>query len=278
MDKQFWFSIRDDKFMPPAGHNVLALTEGLFSYLGSTDPELRDAIAYETFANWLDQDVYSPDEMRGYILRLLINLQEGLGERDTDTVFLRSFSALSLAEVVNHDNQEPFLDSDEVHNLLEKGLAYLEAEADPRGYVPDKGWAHALAHTADLLMVLGQNRFLNAADLAAILYGITDKLIQPTGWVYVHGEDDRLVRAVLAILRRKLLESDDVKNWLGTFTAPKSSSWKASFEDEAMNHAYFNTRTFLRSFYLRASRSDGLANKDELVSTLLAALQDLKQF
>src|SRR3972149_298850 len=193
MDKQFWLDIRENKFALPAGHSTGLLTEELFSYLESTDPELRDLIAYETFANWLEQGLYTTDELRAYILRLILNLQNELGERDTDSVFTRAFSMLFLAEIVHYDNQHPFLDKDEALNILAKGLNYLEEEKDPRGYVPEKGWAHALAHTSDLLYVLAGNRNLSREHLEQILQGIASKLIVPTDWVYVHGEDDRLV-------------------------------------------------------------------------------------
>src|SRR5688572_713429 len=92
MDKQFWFDIRDNKYAIPEGYSIAELTEELFSYIGSLDPELRDAVAYETFANWLDKDKYTLEQIRPYIPRLVINLQEGLGEQDNDGVFLRAFS------------------------------------------------------------------------------------------------------------------------------------------------------------------------------------------
>ncbi|MBA2286746.1 MAG: DUF2785 domain-containing protein [Ktedonobacteraceae bacterium] len=39
-----------------------------------------------------------------------------------------------------------------------------------------KGWAHSAAHTADLLMVLANNRDLDAADLERILNAIAAKV------------------------------------------------------------------------------------------------------
>lgn len=278
MDKQQWQEVRENGFRPPQGASVPVLTEELLSYVGSTDPELRDTIAYEVFANWLEQGQFTGEQLRAYTLRLIANLQEGLGERDTDAVFLRSFSALFLAEIVQYDNQHPFADEDELQRALARALEYLESEQDARGYVDGKGWAHALAHTADWLYVLGQSRHLGRAELAALLAAVRAKLIRPAGWVYIHGEDDRLVRAVMAVFQRNLLDAGDLRTWLTSFDMPEQGSWKGSFEQESLQRSYFNTRTFLRSLYVKANQSDDLVHKDELVPAILDALQSIRQF
>ncbi len=274
MDKQFWLDIRENNFALPPGQSAGPLTEELFSYLESTDPDLRDLIAYETFSNWLEQGLYSSNELRAYILRLILNLQNGIGERDTDTVFTRTFSALFLAEIVNYDNRHPFLDKDEVLNILAKGLNYLEEEMDPRGYVPEKGWAHALAHTADLLYVLASNRYLARENLEQILKQIAVKLIAPTDWVYIHGEDDRLVRAVIAAYQRHLASQD----WLTIITADGNNTWRDSFMDLFLQNAFFNSKTFLRSLYLHILQTEELANKDHILESVQKSLQALRQF
>jgi Protein of unknown function (DUF2785) len=274
MDKQFWLDIRETNFALPPEQSVEPLTEELFSYLEHTDPDLRDLIAYETFSNWLEQGLYSSSELRAYILRLILNLQNGLGERDTDTVFARTFSALFLAEIVHYDNKHPFLDKDEVLNILAKGLNYLEEEMDPRGYVPEKGWAHALAHTADLLYVLASNRFLARENLEQILKQIAVKLTAPTDWVYIHGEDDRLVRAVIAVYQRHLVSQD----WLAIITPDGNNGWKDSFMDLSLQNAFFNSKTFLRSLYLRILQTEELASEDNILESIQQSLQVLRQF
>jgi len=46
MEKQFWKAIQDNECKIPDGHTVNSLTPELLSFLGSTDPELRDDLAY----------------------------------------------------------------------------------------------------------------------------------------------------------------------------------------------------------------------------------------
>ena len=271
MEKSSWLEIRQKQFRPPEGQNLAALTEELLGYLGSTEPELRDTIGYETFATWLGEGLYSPDELRAYSLRLQLNLQEGLGEPESDSLFLRAFSVLCLAEIIESDNQRPFLDADEVRNILSKGLAYLEAEADPRGYVPGKGWGHALAHTADLLFVLARSPHLHADDLARILNGIAERLVTSTHWLYVHGEDDRLARAVMTVFERDLLDAKTLQAWLAALTSPLEQGWKEAWTEEGRTAAFFNTRNFLRSLMIRVINSAALPHHAELQSLLAEA-------
>jgi hypothetical protein len=280
MDKASWYEIRENKYAIPAGEEIGALTEELISYIDSPDPELRDAIGYETFANWLDQDRYSPEIIRTYIPRLAVNLQSGLGERDTDSVFTRAFSALYLAEIIHHDNQDPFLEKEEVHSIFAKALTYLAEERDPRGYVTGKGWAHALAHTADLLSVLASNRYLARTELEQLLGAITEKVTQPTDWVYIHDEDDRLVRAAIAAHLRKIMDEFFLKQWLNSFLYAdgRKRAWKNSFQDPAAHNAYANTRNFLRSLHLRAAQSERLFARDFLLQELRTTMEELRQY
>ncbi len=221
MDKLFWKTIQENKYAIPIGHTPTSLTAELFSYLGSTDPELRDQIAYEAFANFLQRDYFSLEEIEIYIANLLANLDIGIGEVESDSVFLRSFSALFLAEIVHNDNKTPLLKEPLIQTILEKGLWYLASEQDLRGYVEGKGWAHALAHTADLLLVLGKSLSTGESDHSLILIGMSEKLIQSTTWVYVYGEDERLSKAALEILRRGTLSATFVRQWLDSFLQTK---------------------------------------------------------
>src|SRR5215216_2732223 len=169
MDKEFWGSLAKNDYKIPEGHTLENLTEILFSYLASTDPQLRDDIAYVVYANWLKLEMFSSEMVRAHVEILLSNLDKGIGETESDTVFLRAFSVLLLAEIVHNDNNKPLLGKDPVNKILEKGIWYIGAEKDPRGYVPGKGWAHALAHTADLMLVLARNQYINGGDLWSIL-------------------------------------------------------------------------------------------------------------
>ncbi len=279
MDKEFWVSISNNEYAVPEGYSLENLTGLLFSYLGSTDPELRDEIAYIVYANWLKRDLYTEEAIQSHIDLLLSNLKKGIGETDSDTVFLRAFSILLLAEIVHNDNKKSFLEKEQIKRILEKGLEYLEAERDPRGYVPVKGWAHALAHTADLLLVLAHNLNTEEADLLSLLNAISDKMVHSTNHVYIHGEDERLASAVLEILRRDLIPLEKVEAWTRACTAPDGLDWKGVYIDEERNRAFQNTRNLLRSIHLQLLLDEeNLPQREQLIHIYLDALRDLKTY
>jgi hypothetical protein len=279
MDRDFWVSIARNGFQIPDGYTLTNLTDILFSYLGSTDPVLRDEIAYIVYANWLKQEVYSSDELKSQVERLLSNLDKGIGETDSDTVFLRTFSILLLAEIVHNDNKKPILEKDQIKKILEKGIWYLRAEEDSRGYVPVKGWAHALAHTADLLLVLAKNRNIGEADLSSMLSAISTKITRSTNHIYIHGEDERMASTVLEILRRDLVPLDQVETWTKSFTTPDGKDWKGAYLDEERNRAFQNTRNLLRSAHLALLvQPSEFPSRESLMGLVLNSIQSVHPY
>jgi hypothetical protein len=251
IDRSFLRFLVDSRALPQ-GEWVRELTPGLLSWLGSTDAELRDEFAYPILTAWIERGQYGPDELREVVGQMLANLGEGLGESGTDTVFLRSFSVLILMEVVARDNAEPFLDQAEVRELLGGALDYLRRERDLRGWVPEFGWAHAVAHTADLLMMLARSRHLGAEELDGLLDGIADRLLTRSDTVFLHQEDERLAYAVLNVLRRGLLDPEAVGRWLGRFARPSGhESWQPVFAEPGLTVARANVTGFLRSLYFQ---------------------------
>jgi hypothetical protein len=275
MDKQFWETLIQNDYEIPDDFSLDELTAEIFSYLGNTDPELRDDIGYILYANWLEMGYYSQAEIQEHNQSLLKNLDVGIGETESDTIFLRSFSALFLAEIIHNDNKDPQLGKNQIQEILEKGLAYLSAEKDPRGYVQSKGWAHALAHTADLMRVLSKNKHTGLVEHKEILNGIAKKLIASSGWVYVHGEDDRLSAAVLSILRRDMLPTNSIKEWAKSLTGSK---WKGAWTKEASTRAFFNVRNFLRSLYLQVVTEENLPIQGELEKLILKSILTLRPY
>ena len=277
MDKEFWAILAKNDDAIPAGHTLEELRKTLFGYLGSTDPELRDDTAYIVYANWLKREMFTKEEVHAHVDELLANLEKGIGETESDSVFLRTFSVLLLAEIVHNDNKKPLLEKDQIQSIIAKGLWYLDAEKDPRGHIPVKGWAHALAHTADLMMVLGKNRQTEKVDLEKILQGIANKLVHSTNWVYIHGEDDRLANAVIQILQRALVSTDFLGTWLKSFTTPEKS-WDGAYTDAGQSKAFHNSRNFLRSLSETIRTTEEMPKKEAIAKLVYDALDNLKPY
>lgn len=279
MDKEFWVAIARNDYAIPEGHTLENLTNILFSYLGSSDPELRDDIAYVVYANWLKQQRYPSEVIRAHVDQLLSNLEKGIGETSSDTVFLRTFSVLLLAEIVHNDNKKPLLESAQVKTILEKGIWYMTAEKDARGHVPVKGWAHALAHTADLMLVLARNRYIDAADLWSMLSTISNQIVHSTSHIYIQGEDERLANAVIEVIRRDAVSLNQLEAWAKTFSRPDGKDWKGAYVEEDRNRAYQNTRNVLRSLYLAIiSQPDEFPDREAIARVLLNTLNEIKRY
>jgi hypothetical protein len=209
---EFWRAIVKADFAPPSGADVPALAAELGDLLASPDPELRDEIAYSTLASWIYQrKILDAAALRPLTGSLIRNLRADVGSVDTDAVFRRSFSALTLSVVVARDNGDPVLDEAAHHELLDAALTYLDAEKDVRGHDESKGWIHSAAHTADLLKFLARSRFVSASDQARILTAIARKLNDSP--VFTYGEDERFARAALSIVNRKDFDGNAFVAW-----------------------------------------------------------------
>ena len=229
----------------PDNVDYWSVTLDMMAHLGSIDAELRDKLIYTTFTKWAHAGLYSSDQYHT-MLNILLDDQHllcGLGERDTDTVFMRSFSALLCVWPIYHHRQQPFLARHEVHATLDKVLEYFTRENDLRGYVEVKSWAHAIAHTADLLDELAQCEEIQRAGLLRILEAIQVKA-STIETIYTAEEDERLAYASLSLLGRDLLIEREIEPWIKSF-APieRVGEWR---------QRHLNTKNFLRSLYFQA--------------------------
>src|SRR5688500_329159 len=174
--KAEWTALRDAKFAVPAGETAFGLLQQMHALIGSTDPFLRDNVAYEAVAKWIYTDkLLSPDEQRTLLAQWTANLRHGIGEAGSDQTYLRSFSALNLSIVAARDNAASFLSQAEYEAFLGAMLEYLKDERDTRGYDTGKGWVHTAAHTADVLKFLARSPKLTPAGQKQLLDAIAAK-------------------------------------------------------------------------------------------------------
>lgn len=267
-DRAFWKSIVESGYRVPDGESAMALLGDLGDLLGSPDPELRDGFGYGIAARWIYVDeLLTPAELRELTDRWTANLKKGVGETGTDSVLLRSFSALDLSILAAQDNKSPFLDEAGFRKLLDAALRYLHDERDVRGYVPGKGWLHSAAHTADLLKFLARSPRLEPRDQARILEALGAKLDAPDGEVYRHGEDERMARAVLSILYRDDLDRTGFRDWLEDLGRLSTGLWEGELDPRRFAKVE-NAKNLLRCLFVLLSADDD--------ATRAAALQPIR--
>ena len=229
-DRAFWVSLHAAGFALPAGESALPLALEAAALLGSTDPELRDGIAYEALATWVyGEQRLDAAELNQLRTTLTSNARRGLGEAMGDGLFLRSFSVLALAVLAAEDLKSPFLDSQQFDGLVELAIDELGNERDLRGYVPGKGWGHATAHCADLVKFLARSHRLRPEQQSRMVNAIAERL-RSAGLVFVWGEDARLAAALTALAARSDAEPAAFLAWFKRLGAEHAALWSGAFD------------------------------------------------
>jgi len=252
-DKAYWKGISAAKFEVPAGETARGLAAELAANLGSADPELRDDLSFTILSSWIyDKKFLGPDDLRPLARTLEGHLRQGIEAPGTDDVLLRSFSALTLSTIAARDNVTPFSTAEEYGHLLDSALTYFRDERDTRRFDTQKGWIHTAAHTSDLLKFLARNPRLAIADQARILSALLAKN-RDAAAAYSQGEDERMARAAISILRRTDFDRDGFKTWL---SAAQSAATFPNPPAVATLRAQQNVRHLLSSLWIELSSDE----------------------
>ena len=248
MPQPYWKQVHASGLAVPSDRPLDDLTAELTRMLGDTDPETRDGTAYPTLATWVERGVYD-DLLVGLGDGMAAGLGVGLGERETDSVFRRSFSALVLGECIGRDNKRPLVAGNKVLDWGDRVATWLLRERDLRGFVPGKGWAHAVAHGADALGTLADSPHVSSPELTVILDVIADRLLLPVDRLFTNGEPDRLAAATLSVLRRNLLTMKVIEPWIARVAM--AAATPGSYDDRDPHLRGGNAEAYLRALYLQ---------------------------
>jgi hypothetical protein len=232
-------SLRDRDF-DVAEEDALPIALEIFDHLGSPDPELRDELGLTALGTWIvDHGRLRPDELQELRRRALGDrgIRFNLGASGDDTVFRRSFSLLVLAIVLVADKERRFLGESEFRDVVDGLVEYCEGERDARGFVPGRGWAHAVAHAADVADECATSRF-GTPEVCARLLSAFDRLVARADEVFQAEEDERIGIALAAMLATGRLTSQRLRAFLD--------------ERDLSDRAYrTNWKHILRSTYFR---------------------------
>ena len=178
------------------------LLQQMLLYIGSTDAELRDQLIYRTFITLLSEQYLNSTQLQ-YLFDMATSesyLYAQIGENNTDSVFTRSFSALLVAGILAKDNELHVLEEEGLNRFFKKIGRYLLQEKDLRGFVEGKGWAHSIAHGADLASTTIKHPKFDLQFAPFILHAL--KLVAWKDNVFVNDEEERLVTIIESLLLR----------------------------------------------------------------------------
>lgn len=242
-DKTFLRSLVDKGYTLPADTDPFAFARALLQNFSSTDEELRDELSYMILASGvIDKGRLTAQQLENLLSLVLDDdhLFYHIGDVDSDSVFMRSFSNLIVAAILYVDAKDQALSAQSVQKTLAALLRYARAERDWRGYIKGKGWAHAMAHLADALDVCAQNARLSTVDRQKIMELLRD-LAKVSTPLY-HEEDMRLATVAYHIIATREVDSSYLSNWLDhcfVLRDPDVATWRRAS----------NMKNFLRSLY-----------------------------
>ena len=234
--------------------DVWELTQRLLEpeYLGHPDPHIRDELVYPALYTWITQAL-SAEQVRS-VLRLLSDdnhLFFKFGQADDETVLVRSFTLLQIVAVLDRQQHEPCLATDEVQQLVPVLLRYLEGEQDLRGYDALLGWLHAAAHAADAVGTLATCHELSGAEVKALLGGLQSLMGRDRA--YTDGEDERIAVAMSNALLRTELTPVKRLEWLDSFREQVQAC--AELAMPAGYGSFMNIKHTLRALYFSLRRA-----------------------
>lgn len=226
-----------------------ALLNELLLHIGSTDPKLRDGLIYPQLATYISSDALTRAETEQIFDFILSGhgLMYRMGTSDATAVLTRSFSALALAELLVMDKTRQVLTQDQLGQLSNYLQTYLEQERDVRGFIDGLGWAHSIAHIADVYAVW----FTHPASRPQEEIGAIDAMIRQltrSDYLYIDEEADRMVTAWLQACRYGLSEDlllqrieQTIQEWLESDVTWGDAEWTT----------YRNVKQMLQTLYFR---------------------------
>jgi hypothetical protein len=248
MSGSYWKQVAASGLAVPDDRTLGDLTAELTRMLADPDPEMRDGLAYPTLTTWVGRGVYD-DLLTGLGDGMAAGLAVGIGDTASDGIFRRSFSALVLGECIARDNQRPLVAGGKILEWGDRLATWLLRERDLRGFVPGKGWAHAVAHGADGLGTLARSPHVQKPELTVVLDVIADRVVSRVDRLFTNGEPDRLAQAVIQVLRRDVVPLEVLEPWVARLAAVAGA--RSSYDGRDPHLAGGNAEAFLRALYLQ---------------------------
>ncbi|MDA2449072.1 DUF2785 domain-containing protein [Bacillus cereus] len=242
--------MRNNNYILDNTLNIDSLSSNMLEHIGDTDSYLRDKLICSTFYHFIKKDYLSHTQLQKLLL-------ESIGEKyllykihsdDGDAVFTRAFTTLLIALIIDADTNHNFLSQTDISNVKDQLILYMNNEHDFRGYVPDHGWAHSIAHASDTFEALVRSPKLEALYYEEILQTLLNKVCVHSIY-YKYEEDERIVYPIVAMLQSGLKEEVLIlalHDLVAQLPVQKQTLHIKSYE-----YLYGNIKSFLRSLFFR---------------------------
>lgn len=249
-------------------HVSKEILDEMIENIGSTNPVLRDKLIYIAFCTLIVENRLEKQQVE-YILSTLLKKKSIMLNIDrpvSDAVFTRSFTTLVYAAILEYDSAKQLVNQDLIRKVINETHMYMERESDFRGHVEHKGWAHAVAHGADLLDSLIKHPVSTEDDALKILQHIARFLTISQG--YQDEEEERLAYAFVTLTKHHLSEAvitewmDKLKEMLMARTANASGELQPYYAQAAF-------KSFLKSSYFFLEKEALETNLKETIKKMI---------
>lgn len=252
-------------------HVSITILDEMIEKIGTTDPVLRDELIYRAFCILIFEDRLEKQQLE-YILKSLLNNRSLFLDIDlliTDAVFTRSFTALIYAAILKYDSTNQILNKEVIRQVINASHDYMKEELDLRGYVKEKGWAHAAAHGADLLESIIKNPSATDLDARKVLQHIARFLTIAEG--YQDDEEERLARSFVALSSHHLTD-EIISDWIYSLDRTLRDKLATANGELQPYYAQLAFKNFLKSaFFLIEKQLD----RKSLQNTIKQVVCDL---
>jgi len=248
------------------------LFSNMLTNLGSPDGELRDELIYSLLIKLLTGHHLKTDQLSFALKKLITDqyLFASIGEQSSDDVFIRSFSTLWITGLLWLDREHPFMDTELRSEAMEKSAKYLSQEQDIRGYVEGKGWAHSIAHGADLAAVIVSHPLVEKRLIPIILEGVTTCFWK--GGVYVDDEDERLVAIIQSLVNSNYPE-DILVEWVEQVFDKLDRGLPEKGYSQSFYYGRTNSLQFMKTLYFALKKSKHYPKLQSTVSFFIQKWQ-----
>lgn len=205
----------------------------MLANIGSPDSELRDLLICNLFYAGIPTGEISLRQQEWLLEEILDkNLVLTGIDQEGDLVFTRTFSLLVLSLIVTSDSHHHFLSDKQFRTVFKLANDYLRTEQDTRGYVDEKGWAHGIAHGADLLVSLVSHPSFTQQMIPTIQLTIEGVLLRKTD-PFTANEEGRLSQVMVAQLAHYSESGHPLILWLNDLKEKLKSTQKSLTNFEA---------------------------------------------
>lgn len=250
MNKEFIETLKRIKESKYDFTNIIdkySLTKTLIENIGDQDSFIRDLLICPILANLFYFDHLTNEEITGFTKTLIgeKGMMFDIPNYYELSVLTRSFSLLAVVIIIYRYRNDKVISKDLFTNLYNQFMDYFINETDFRGYIDDIGWAHSVAHSADMFKQLFKCEDLKETEFKAMFKVIRDRFMINT-YVFMSDEDERMVSALHEALKREVLSEEYILDWINGF---RSFEKLAKYPEDY--NVDINIRNLLRSLYFR---------------------------